>query len=374
MTGLLVHEWVESSGGAELVFEQLAEAFPDARRFCLWSDAPERSVSEGIGQSWLARTPLRRHKAAALPLMPPTWWFGLRDRDVDYAVVSSHLFAHQVRFPACGEVPTFVYAHTPARYIWTPELDGRGDSAPARMAGTVLKRVDRAAVNHRASFAANSAFIARRMAEAWRVDARVIHPPVAVERLTAVDDWAGTLDPSDAEILAGLPDGFLLGASRFVPYKRLDWVIRAGQACDVPVVIAGSGPEEHRLRELADRCSVPVHLLHRPSDALLAALYQRALAYVFPPVEDFGIMPVEALAAGATVVANALGGASETVTEGVDGRLFHGDSLDGLVDCVRELLADPPRVTADRDRAAEYDRFSESRFRREIRQWVDAGR
>ena len=373
MTGLLVHEWVESSGGAELVFEQLAEAFPDARRYCLWSDAPERAVSDGIGQSWLSRTPLRRHKAAALPLMPLTWRYGLRDRDIDYAVVSSHLFAHQVRFPASGEVPTFVYAHTPARYIWTPELDGRGNSPAARMAGSVLKRVDRAAVNRRAAFAANSSFIARRMAETWRVDARVIHPPVAVERLTAVDDWATVLDAEDAETLDGLPEGFLLGASRFVPYKRLDWVIHAGQACGVPVVIAGSGPEEQRLRELAEQCSVPVRLLHRPSDALLAALYQRALAYVFPPVEDFGIMPVEALAAGATVVANALGGAAETVTECVDGRLFHGDNLDGLIDCVRELLADPPRAAPDRDRATEYEQFSESRFRREIRQWVEIG-
>lgn len=370
MAGILVHEWVESSGGAELVLEQLAEAFPDAARYCLWNDAPERRVSYGMRESWLARTPLRRSKALALPLMPATWRYALRDRSVDYAVVSSHLFAHHVRFPAAGQVPTFVYAHTPARYVWTPELDGRGTSAPARAASSVLKRVDRAAVNRDASFAANSAFIARRMADAWGVEARVIHPPVAVERLTAADDWAEVLDADDRAVLDALPRDFLLGASRFVPYKRLDWVVRAGEACGVPVVIAGSGPQEDALRALAAEARVPVHVLHRPSDDLLAALYQRALAYVFPPVEDFGIMPVEALAAGAVVIANALGGAAETVTEGVDGRLFHGDSLDGLVDCVRGFLDSPVRVDPRRDRAAAYARFSEARFRDEVRRWV----
>ena len=110
--------------------------------------------------------------------------------------------------------------------------------------------------------------------------------------------------------------------------------------------------------------------MHTHLDALLAALYQRAAAYVFPPVEDFGIMPVEALAAGAVVVANARGGAAESVTEGVDGVLFRGDDLAGLVAAVRGLLADPPPGCPAAERPERYARFSAARFRREVREWV----
>ncbi|WP_242676779.1 glycosyltransferase [Rhodococcus sp. ABRD24] len=110
-----------------------------------------------------------------------------------------------------------------------------------------------------------------------------------------------------------LPEEFILGASRLVPYKRLDTVIDLGNRAGVPVVIAGGGPELNRLKSQAADAGVPVFFLEDPSDVLLYAVFQKASVYVFPPVEDFGIMPIESIALGTPVLVNTEGGASESV-------------------------------------------------------------
>ncbi|WP_420751068.1 glycosyltransferase [Rhodococcus sp. O3] len=362
MPGVLVHEWIERDGGSEKVLDEFVRCFPDADVLCLWDNAgryPGRTVVE----SGLARTPLRRSKALALPAMPFVW----RDRpgDYDFALVSSHCFAHHVSFrtpPA--EFRKYVYVHTPARYLWTPELDERGTSPAARLASPVLRGIDRRRAREGARFAANSDFVRRRIEKAWDVDARVVFPPVDTRRITAVADWRTELDDDESALVASLPDSFVLGASRFVPYKRLDWVIRAAERAGLPAVIAGSGPEEARLRELAESARVPVRVLRRPSDALLYTLYQRALVYVFPAIEDFGIMPVEARAAGARVIVNSLGGASEWLTEGVDGLCFREDRWEAVADCIPEIDRVP------RPSAGSTADLSSERFRAEIVAWV----
>ena len=206
-----------------------------------------------------------------------------------------------------------------------------------RAASPMLRGLDRRRAREGALFAANSDFVRRRMERAWGVDARVVFPPVDTRRITAVADWGTALDETESELVAGLPETFVLGASRYVPYKRLDWVIRAAERAGVPAVIAGSGPEEPRLRELAEAARVPVQVLARPSDALLFTLYQRASVFVFPAIEDFGIMPVEARAAGARVIVNGLGGASEWLTEGVDGLCFREDRWESVAECIAAI-------------------------------------
>ena len=165
MSGILVHEWLARFGGSENVFEVLSETFPDAERFCLWNDSDGRFT--GVNETILARTPLRRSKAAALPFMPAVWRH-LPRRDADWVLCSSHLFAHHARFggPARDAVK-LVYAHTPARYIWTPELDGRGDRLLARAVAAPLKPLDRRRAAEPVSIVANSAFVAQRIADTW---------------------------------------------------------------------------------------------------------------------------------------------------------------------------------------------------------------
>lgn len=359
--GILIHEWLARHGGSENVFEVLSETFPDAERFCLWNDSDGRFT--GVAETVLARTPLRRSKAAAVPFMPAAWRM-LPRREADWVLVSSHLFAHHARFrgPAAN-APKLVYAHTPARYIWTPELDGRGDGAAARTVSAALRPLDRRRAAEPVAIAANSAFVAQRIADTWEREATVIHPPVDVAAFRAPP----TLTAEDARLADDLPEEYLFGVSRFVPYKRLDRVILAGAASGVPVVLAGSGPDEARLRALAAEASVPVMFVPAPSRALLSALYRRASALVFPAVEDFGIMPVEAMAAGTPVVASAVGGTAETVLDGVTGALVNQWMPGEVADAVARAVATDPQ--ASRDRAVEFDTAV---FVERIRGWVSA--
>ena len=275
--GLLVSEWIEQTGGAERVLDRLAGLFPDADMLCLWNDAPQRYPGRTVRETWLARTPLRRHKALALPLMPATWRIPQRDpekRPYDWALVSSHAFAHHVNVGS-PEVPKYVYVHTPARYLWAPELDARGDNLAARIAGPPLRAIDKRAAQEATSIAANSRFVADRVQRAWDREAVVIHPPVDVAWIRG-GGWRDQLTDADRRVLDALPTDFVLGVSRFIPYKRLDVVMQAGDLLGIPVVIAGHGPLETGLRGMAAEVAVPVHFHIQPSDALVYALMARA--------------------------------------------------------------------------------------------------
>lgn len=365
--GILVHEWLAKHGGSENVFMAMADAFPEADLLCLWNDDPERLADRNLRETWLARTPFRSSKVAALPLLPFVW---RRRKPGGYAwaLVSSHLFAHHVSFARSPKnFRKFVYVHSPARYIWTPELDTRGDSTLVRLASRVLRPVDRARAREAHSVAANSEYVRQRIRSCWGIDARVIYPPVDVERIQSVPSWADELTPDERAVLDALPQGpFLLGASRFIPYKRLDRVIEIGEHADLPVVLAGAGPLEDSLRAQAADASVEVQIVSGPSSPLLYALYERAGAFVFPAVEDFGIMPVEAHAAGCPTLVHDVGGAQESTTDGVSGVIISMDSTS-------EELADAARRAINIDRAAcrtDALRFSRAAFDQQVKAWV----
>ncbi|GIG53424.1 glycosyltransferase [Demequina activiva] len=362
MSGVLVHEWIAQSGGSENVLEAMSEIYPDSDIVCLWNDSTGRFDERRVRETWLARSPLRRSKAAALPVMPWTWR-RVAGEDYDWALISSHLFAHHVNFRD-PQIERYVYVHTPARYIWNPELDARGAGVAARAVAARFKGLDRRRAQEGSSFAANSEFVRRRIRDAWGVDSRVIHPPVEVEAIQS-GDWEAQLTEDEAGVLDSLPETFLLGASRFIPYKRLDLVVRAGEASGMPVVLAGRGPEHARLQARVAAATVPARIVASPSDALLRALYARAAAFVFPAIEDFGIMPVEAMAAGTPVVAQAVGGAAESVVPGVTGALttFASDAE------IARAVADA--VGLERDAIRAHARtFDHSRFDSAIREWV----
>lgn len=360
MSGVLVHEWLAPTGGSESVFEKLIGLFPDARRFCLWNDSAGRFTD--IDETWLARTPFRGHKAAALPLMPFAWR-QLPAVDADWVLCSSHLFAHQAKFrgPA-RDAPKLVYAHTPARYVWVPELDGRGSSFVAKAVSAGMKPLDRKRAQEPVAIAANSRFVAERVQKTWEREASVIYPPVDVSAFVDAPDLGG----ADERIAASLPDEYLLGVSRFVPYKQLDRVIDAGAATGMPVVLAGSGPDESRLRALAaERHPGLVTFVPHPSFDLLRWLYRGATAVVFAPIEDFGIIPVEAMASGTPVIANAIGGAAESVLHGRTGALV-GEWEPAALRSAFDLAAS----AAPEDCLARAREFDLHVFAREILAWV----
>lgn len=362
MSGVLVTDWLQPNGGAENVFDALIDAFPDADRYCLWNDSAGRFT--GVRETWLAGTPLRRHKAAALPLMPAAWR-GLPWQKADWILCASHLFSHHARFAGpARHAPKLVYTHTPARYIWAPELDPRGAGLLARTGATVLKPLDRRRASEPVAIAANSRFVADRIADAWHRDAVVIHPPVDAHR------FAGPLPPltrDERRVVDALPGEYLLGASRFVGYKRLERVIDAGVATGLPVVLAGGGPDEGDLRRYARERGAAATFVVVPSQRLLAWLYRRAFALVFPSIEDFGIVPIEAMASGTPVITEAVGGQSESVVEGRTGVIVRDWSPDGLQDAV----ARAERISGA-DCTARALEFDESVFTRGIRDWVGA--
>lgn len=368
LTGLIVHEWIERSGGSEKVLDALADTFPSAQILALWNDAPDRYERSRVVETWLARTPLRRHKALALPLMPTTWRSASRTRNIDWALVSSHLFAHHFKAgPDTSAVPKFVYAHTPARYIWTPDLDARGDSSIARAASAALKPLDKRRAQEAISIAANSEYVRERIRATWDRDAVVIYPPVDVTRIRSEREWRLLLTEHERATLESLPSEFLLGASRFIPYKRLDLVISAARAVKLPVVIAGSGPEEAKLRQHAVEEGVEARFVIAPSDAMLFSLYQRATAFVFPAVEDFGIMPVEAMACGTPVIVNASGGASESVTRAGGGAVLSSFEPDAVREAMTTISTIDRSLLPDATK-----QFSRERFSAEVLSWMSS--
>ncbi|MHA7985511.1 glycosyltransferase [Rathayibacter sp. CAU 1779] len=362
MSGVIVHEWLESVGGGERVADALASEFPDAPIVCPWDDVVGRYGPGRVTQSWLAGTPLRRHKAAAMPLLIP-WWRSLPAFDADWMLVATHLFAHHAKLRgAARDVPKYVYTYSPGRSIWQPDIDERGQGLMARTVAGPLRVLDRKRAAEPVKVAAVSHFIAERIERCWDRESAVINPPVDVAAFPGSDD---ELTDEELRQVESLPKGFVFGASRFVPYKRVDVAITAGAAADLPVVIAGDGPERARLSALANEHPGRVTFLHKPSDAVMRALYRRASVYVFAAVEDFGIMPVEAMAAGTPVVGNAVGGASETVVDGETGALFRSTDAEELRRAVELALTMDP--AACRARAAQFDG---TRFGERIRDWM----
>jgi glycosyltransferase involved in cell wall biosynthesis len=359
--GILVHEWLAEVGGSEHVFDTLAGMFPEADLLCLWSDVKDRYPGRELRETALARSRVRRSKPAAVPASLLTW--RRREGRHDWALISTHLFAHHYSERATRHLRKYLYVHSPARYLWEPGLDSRG-AGVVRLASPPLRLIDRRRAREAHALAANSGFVAERVARVWHRHATVIHPPVDVDRVERSLAHPA-LTGEEQRILDALPPQFVLGASRMVPYKALDRVIRAAGRLGLPAVIAGSGPDEARLRALAAGSRVPVTFARRPSDGLLHHLYARSSVFVFPPVEDFGIMPVEALAAGTPVVVGPVGGAREIV----------GDTAAGVV----ADSASPEDLAAAAGRAMRLDRsacrprarrFAHPVFRQRVHAWL----
>lgn len=365
LSGLIVHEWIARSGGSENVLQAMSNVFPESDIYCLWNDAPDRFGKTRVKESFLAQTPLRRNKAAALPFMPHLWR-NVELGDYDWTLVSSHLFAHHVGTKASRESrQVFAYVHTPARYIWAPHLDSRGQSLATKLTSPYFRRLDRQRAAEGTTFAANSTFIQERIRETWHQDATVIYPPVAVTRLQSQSNWSSVLNSIEADIFGTLPTDYVLGASRFVAYKQLESVISAGEAAGIPVVLAGAGPQEKFLRDVAENASVPVYFVDSPSDHLLYALIQSARVFIFPPVEDFGILPVEAMALGTPVLVNSVGGAVESVTAlngGTAVNNFHGSEAAAAVSDAAGKDMTETKIKARM--------FSEESFSESLRSWM----
>jgi glycosyltransferase involved in cell wall biosynthesis len=348
----VVHEWLDQMAGSEATFLAIADAFPTADMFALTQNEPPFGSHGGrrIRTTWLDRDWLRDRRSVTLPLMPLAWRGLGRGDAYDVVITSSHAFAKA--FPAGQDALHFNYCHTPARYTWYPESDGRVPRS-LRWLTVPLRQMD---TRHAATvdfFAANSTEVAGRIRECYGREADVIPPPVDVNRFTTVGRRRG---------------GFVLAVARLVPYKRIDLAVEAAAAVGLPIVVVGDGPEHGRLRR-----TYPVGMAEfrgRVPAAELVELYSSAAALVFPAMEDFGIVPVEAQACGCPVVALGRGGALDTVVDGGTGVLVGEQSADAFAAGLRQVLDLDIDPRACRENAL---RFGRERFIQAMRQWVGGG-
>jgi glycosyltransferase involved in cell wall biosynthesis len=218
----------------------------------------------------------------------------------------------------------------------------------------LLQIYDRATVGRVDIFVANSTYIAARVKRIYDRDARVIPPPVAVERFLSLERK---------------PEDWYLVLSALVPYKKVDDAIRACHQLNRPLKVIGSGPEFEALKFLAQQLGASVEMLGSLDDAEIADHYSRAKALLFPGIEDFGIVPVEAIAAGCPVIAYAMGGILDSMTEKTS-VLYHEQTVDALANGMLafESLSQPLSVEDMRARA---QAFSEEEFLKSFKAIAD---
>jgi glycosyltransferase involved in cell wall biosynthesis len=307
----LVHDWLTGMRGGEKCLEVLCQAFPDATVHTLIHR--KGALSPAIEAMAIRTSPLQRipgvfdHYRKLLPVMPlaaQSW----RTGSVDLVVSLSHCVAKSVRVPR--GVPHVCYCFTPMRYAWQGReayLEG-WDHRPLRraLAGALLDRLrtwDRASAERVTHFVAISETVRERIARCYDRESRVIAPPVDTAYYT----------PAGAD-----REDFYLCVSALVPYKKLEHAVIACAQSGRELVVIGEGPERSRLEAMA---GPTVRFLGWQPDEVIRDHYRRCRALLFPGEEDFGIVPIEALACGAPVIALGLGGVAETVDHAV-GRTY----------------------------------------------------
>lgn len=352
----IAHEWLTTLGGSERVVEALLELYPDApvyTTFLASRNLPESMKAWDVRTSFVQKLPfLQKISQKYIPLFPMAFEsFDLSGYDL--VISSSSACAKGV---LTGSHTTHIcYCHTPLRYAWEPYLDRRFDyNNPVLRAGVqgllhYLRMWDRLAADRVDHFVANSRNVAAKIAKYYRREAAVINPPVSVERFPVVE----------------APRSYFLVLSRLVAYKRVELAVEAFTRLGLPLKVAGDGP----LREDLQRIAGPnVEFLGYPADDEIPRLMAGALALIFPGEEDFGIVPVEAMAAGRPVIGLGRGGLLETVVEGKTGIFFPEPAAASLVDAVGRFSVSDFDASKISKHAA---KFSRERFQREIKKFVE---
>lgn len=333
----LLHDELVRRGGAEVVFEELIEIFPQADVYALYAGTPRMTINSReyrIKTSFLQRWPrwFRRHPSRLLPLLPQAAeQFDLSHYDI--VLSSSSGFAKAI--VTRSNIPHICYCHTPTRYLWDDTQAAiarrpRGTRIIGRLLLHYLRLADFAAAQRVDHFIANSQYTAQRISSYYRRGSQVIYPPIDT-RFYFPD--------------AKQPRKYFLCVGRPSPSKYFDHAVAVCKKLHLPlVIVAGkSSPEELRQH------------------------YRSARALLQPGMEDFGMAAAEALACGTPVIAFGGGGVREIVQDGRHGILYPNQSPEGLAEGLRQFL-----LIEDKFRPEQLQqqvlRFSKERFAQEIRQ------
>jgi len=349
----IVHDWLTTMGGAERVVLALHEAFPKAPIFTSVYEPSAVPEFEGldIRTTSLQKLPsgLRKlHKF--FPTMRVRAFQKLDLSDFDIIISSSSAEAKQVRKTRPDQVH-ICYCHTPIRYYWShyaayKKDPGFGSLNPLIRATMPFfiprqKRLDYEAAQNVDVFIANSTETQTRIKTHYGKSSTVIYPPVDVARFTP----------------ARTRDEYYVAIGRQVPYKRIDLAVTAATKLGLPLKVFGNGSEHDRLIAMAG----PTIEFHTDragdaSDAAVTNALNRARGLLFPSEEDFGIVQVEALAAGAPVIAYGKGGSLDIVQDGESGVLFDHQTTESVVTAIKKAQATPFLPSTLRRKAQRFDK------------------
>ena len=358
----LVQDWLTGMRGGEKVLEVLCELYPRATLFTLLHN--KGAMSETIERmkietSFIQNLPLRESRYRNyLPLFPraiESFDFS----EFDLILSTSHCVAKGAK--PSKDALHICYCHTPMRYVWDQyeEYFGKGKAdvvtrAAMTMIAPGLRTWDVQSSSRVHFFIANSNYVAGRIERYYNRTADVIHAPVDTSRFSLSEKTVN----------------YYLMVTALVPYKRVDLAIEAFNLLGERLVIIGNGPEEERLKA---RAKSNIEFLGWQGDESLAKFYSSCRALIFPGVEDFGIVPLEAMASGRPVIAFAQGGALETVIADSTGVFFREQNVGSLLGAVKELEARAFDPAAIRKHAEQFDRKGfKSRLQKYIEEKVAA--
>lgn len=359
----IVQEWLVTVGGSDKVVKAILDVFPDADIYTL---VAKKEVCDELGIPWekvhtsfIQKMPLgtKKHRAY-LPLFPfAIEQFDLRGYDV--VISSSHCVAKGVLTKA--DQLHICYCHSPIRYCWDmyneyleeSHLDKGFKSWLVRLMLHSIRQFDAIAGSRVDYYISNSDYVGQRIRKTYRRKATTIHPNIDISNFELCND----------------KQEYYLASSRLVAYKKIDAIIEAfNQMPDKKLVVIGGGPNLEAYRKLAkDNVTV---MGYQPFDVLKDKM-QHAKAFVFAADEDFGMIPIEAQSCGTPVIAYGHGGSLETVNGGKTGLFFNEQTPEAIVEAVNkfESMGSQPFAPADCRQWAEG--FSEERFKREIKEFVE---
>ena len=359
----IVQEWLVTVGGSDKVVKAILDVFPDADIYTL---VAKKEVCDELGIPWekvhtsfIQKMPLgtKKHRAY-LPLFPfAIEQFDLRGYDV--VISSSHCVAKGVLTKA--DQLHICYCHSPIRYCWDmyneyleeSHLDKGFKSWLVRLMLHPIRLFDAIAGSRVDYYISNSDYVGQRIRKTYRRKATTIHPNIDISNFELCND----------------KQEYYLASSRLVAYKKIDTIIEAfNQMPDKKLVVIGGGPNLEAYRKLAkDNVTV---MGYQPFDVLKDKM-QHAKAFVFAADEDFGMIPIEAQSCGTPVIAYGHGGSLETVNGGKTGLFFYEQTPEAIVEAVNkfEAMGSQPFAPADCRQWAEG--FSEERFKREIKEFVE---
>ncbi len=354
----LIHDWLYTKGGAEKVLEAFIEIFPNADLFTLVCHLPENErgflKNVKINTSFLQNIPLsKKYFKHFLPLFPMAIEsFDLRDYDL--VISSSYAVAKGVL--STPEQIHISYCHSPIRYAWDMYHTYIKEHNIKGVKGAFIKYTlhkiriwDVISSNRVDYFIANSNFVKKRISKFYKRDSTVINPFADTEKF---------------KFFAKKED-FYLTASRLVPYKKVKLIVKAFNKNKKKLIVIGEGEELKEIKKIAKK---NVEVLGYREDRELIYYMQRAKAFVYAALEDFGIVPIEALSCGTPVICYARGGVLDSVKNKINGIFFYDQSIEAI----NRAIEDFEKSEFDYEKISkDAQKFSKENFKKEIKNFIE---